>query len=187
MELTMRSGWKNAIVSVVILLACTFPLEGASQHLRCELRANDHGGIRFSTDRSHLHFILFSDVAGLKVYEEWNSWGYYARSFLATDPESKTYRIARREGGWDKNFPSMNTLNKGEFLITDVYLCDGTWRVSPKLAAGPATLRLVGQFQIQASEDTTNAGVWTGQIDSSPVEVSLEKQCVMRLNAGTKP
>jgi hypothetical protein len=28
---------------------------------------------------------------------------------------------------------------KGQFLITDIYLCDGTWRVSPKLPTGKPT------------------------------------------------
>jgi hypothetical protein len=35
---------------------------------------------------AHIHFLLFSGQDGLKVYQEMNSWGYYARSFSVVDP-----------------------------------------------------------------------------------------------------
>jgi len=158
---------------------------GSEQKLRCELREPDRGSVNYSIHNPrHLHFLLFSDADGLKVYEEWNSWGYYARSFVATDAESKIYEISRRKAIWTVNFPSTDTLNKGEFVITNIYLCDGSWRISPKLPAGqPAELRIVGRFKSQEDKDAVSAGVWTGQIESKPVEVFLEKECVDRLNA----
>lgn len=143
--------------------------------------------------RSHLHFLLFSNRAGLKVYQDWNSWGYYARSFIAKDEDSKRYEITRRESEWDRNFPSTDTLNKGGFLITDVYLCDGTWRASPKLPKRQTVnLQLVGRFTMKAEKnglptDASTANVWTGQIESAPVEVYLDRHCVDALNAEGEP
>jgi hypothetical protein len=122
------------------------------------------------------------------VYEDWNSWGYYARSFKVTDRNSKTYEISRRESEWDRNFPSTATLNKGDFLITDVYLCDGIWRVSPKLPTGQTlTLRLTGRFTMQADKKETIRDLWTGQIESAPIEAYLDKRCVDVLNANRAP
>ena len=153
----------------------------ANQSLRCELR----GSTYFSGRRpDHLHFLLFSDRDGIKVYQSWNSWGYYARSFSAMDAASKAYEIKHREGEWAKNAPTTHAINKGDFLIEDIYLCDGTWRITPQLPVGqPAKLRIIGRFQNQTDKDAMNTGVWTGQIESKSLEIALEKECVDRLNA----
>ncbi len=100
------------------------------------------------------------------------------------DEHSKTYEITRRERDWDKNFPSTDTLNKGDFLITDVYLCDGTWRVSPKLPTGKnLTLQLAGRFTMQADKTEPISDLWTGEVESAPVEAYVDKGCVDVLNA----
>jgi hypothetical protein len=84
--------------------------------LRVELRPSEDGVLLFSPQiRHHLHFLLFSNQAGLKVYEDWNSWGYFAPSFKAEDGNCRTYDITRRGRDWDKNFPSTVTLDKGDF------------------------------------------------------------------------
>src|ERR1039457_6484876 len=74
---------------------------------KCELRGNDNGNIYLGEFRpNNFHFILTSDKNGLKVFQEWCSWGYYARWFEAVDEEDphRRYRIARRGGAWTKNF-----------------------------------------------------------------------------------
>jgi hypothetical protein len=153
--------------------------------LRCELRPSKNGVVWFSPDRrSHLHFLLLSNRTGLKVYQDWNSWGYFARSFKVKDEHSKTYEITRRDKDWTKNFPSTDTLDKGDFVITDVDLCDETWRVSPKLPIGQdLKLRLVGRFIMQADKKEPIKDLWTGQIESAPVEAYVDKRCVDVLNA----
>jgi hypothetical protein len=118
----------------------------------------------------------------IQVYQDWNSWGYFARSFTAKDENSKTYEITRRQSEWIKNYPSTDTLNKGDLLITDIYLCDGTWRVSPKLPKQKTvSLELVGRFTMKAEKnglptDEWTANVWTGQIQSAAVEVHLDQR-----------
>ena len=186
----VRGADRSFLVVLVLLALCLADLaqDKKPTTLRCELRASDHGGMWFSTDRpSHIHFLLFSNVDGLKVYQDWNSWGYYSRSFVATDSRSKSFEITRREGEWTKNFPSADTLNRREFLITDIYLCDGTWRVSPRLPAGRRLmLQIRGRFKNEVSKDEINTSVWTGEIGSQPVEAFFEKECVQRLNAGQR-
>jgi hypothetical protein len=180
---------KSCLIPLVLLLVAAIGAiahaSGQLPELRCELRPSEHAGVWFSPEqRSHLHFLLLSNRTGLKVYQDWNSWGYYARSFKGKDEHSKPYEITRRESEWDKNFPSTDTLNKGDFLVTDVYLCDGTWRASPELPTGQnLTLRLVGRFIIQADKKETIRDLWTGQVESSPVEVHVDKRCVDVLNA----
>jgi hypothetical protein len=180
---------KRAPMPLALLLlaaiAAIAQASGQLPELRCELRSSEHDGVYFSPDwPNHLHFLLFSNRSGLKVYQDWNSWGYYARTFKVKDEHSKTYEIARRERGWDKNFPSTDTLNKRDFLITDVYLCDGTWRVSPKLpTGGKLTVQFVGRFVMQADKRKPISDLWTGQIESAPVEAYIDKRCIDVLNA----
>ena len=153
--------------------------------LRCELRRPAEGGWWSPASHHHLHFLLFWQTSGVKVYQDWNSWGYYARSFVARDAEGRAYELAARPTEFPMNYPSTHALNAGDFVITNVYLCDGSWYASPKLPSGqPATLSLTGRFRIPANEDAVKHGVWTGEIQSAtPVEVYLGKDCVRALNA----
>jgi hypothetical protein len=78
---------------------------GPLPDLRCELRASDHVGMWFSPDgRSHLHFLLFSNRDGIQVYQDWNSWGYFARSFTAKD-ENSNIRNHPLDIGMDQELP----------------------------------------------------------------------------------
>jgi hypothetical protein len=85
---------------------------------------------------------------------------------------------------WEENSPTTHTLNKGEFLITDIDLCDGTWRVLPRFTATqPARLCHIGRFESPTDKDDLRARVWTGRIESPPAAAFLEKECIERLNA----
>jgi hypothetical protein len=184
-----RPTCKKAL-GLTAILTCAFPLMGTDQTLHCELRGSDHGSTVFTNHSpgqfhpGHFHFLLFSDSDGLKVYKDWNSWGYYARSFTGTDAASRSYSLTLRKTGFTQNAPATDTLNKGEFLITDIYLCDGSWHVAPKLPIrAMIALRLVGHFAIAADKDAITNNVWTGQIKSNELEVFIDKACVERLNA----
>ncbi len=171
-----------ALASLILAQTADKPVEG----LRCELRLNNE--VLTTHPRSHLHFLLFSDRDGMKVYDEWNSWGYFARMFDLAVSGSNNYQVTRRERAWDSNFPKSVTINRGDVLITDIYLCDGTWRVSPKLPVKEVSGRMVGHYTLKPR---TGPGasfypiedVWVGTISSAPVELYLSKECILRLNA----
>lgn len=151
--------------------------------LQCELRQSSGSRLLSPASCSHLHYLLFWKESGVKVYQDWNSWGYYERSLVGTDASNRAYELARRQTGFTKNYPSTDALNPGEFLITDLYPCDGSWYVSPKLSVGKgAILRLAGRFRISADGDAAKHGVWTGEIQSAPIEVYFDKNCVRVLN-----
>jgi hypothetical protein len=173
-----------AVASPISAQTVDKPAEG----LRCELRLNHE--VLTTDSQSHLHFLLFSERDGLKVYDEWNMWGYFTRTFDLAVSGTKNYQVTRRDRVWDKNFPKSVTIDRGGVLITDVYLCDGTWRVSPKLPVQEVSARMVGHYTLKPR---TGPGadasfypledVWVGQISSAPVELYLSKACVLRLNA----
>jgi len=169
---------RKCLLSLLVVIASV--CAGASPVLRCELRGSENKPIQFGKDLpGWMHFILFSEQDGLKVFQEWNSWGYSARSFLARDG----YRIFRRPGAWDKNAPTTHTLNRGEFLITDINLVDGSWSVTPKLPVRPfLRLSVTAEFQVAQDADSKAAGVWTGKIRSATTEVMLDKSAIEVLN-----
>ena len=199
---SMRKG-ASVCVAIALAVGCGNPLQRFTSNntqkqehkaaatgifnspLRCELRRPAEGGWWSPTSRHHLHFLLFWQTSAVKVYQDWNSWGYYARSFVGGDVKGQTYEVAARPTEFTKNSPSTVAFKAGDFLITNVYLCDGSWYVSPKLPSGqPATLSLTGRFRIPPNKDAVKYGVWTWEIQSAaPVDAYLGKDCVRALNA----
>lgn len=156
--------------------------------IRCEIRANDNYRIFFcEAAPNNMHFVIFSDQNGIKIYRESNSWGYGTRSFTAVEQHNKSsphYKIQRRERNWKRNMPAVLVLNRGEFVINDINLCDGSWFVTPKLPGDARAMLIVTpKFQIDKETGDTHTGVWTGQIEGAATEVELDKTCVNRLNA----
>ena len=177
---------------LILSLVCLVPAQTTDKPaagLRCELQLNHE--VLTTHPGNHLHFLLLSEQDGLKVYEDWNMWGYFARTFDLTVSGTKHYQVTRRDRVWDKNFPKTVTLNRGAVLVTDIYLCDGTWRISPKLPVQEVSVRMVGRYTLRPrtgiSADPSwypPEDVWVGTISSAPVELELSKGCVLRLNSG---
>jgi TonB family protein len=181
------------LVSSLIAQAQT-PIQAtqSSEPLRCELQ-RDNADTLSTKPWSHLHFILSSARDGLRIYADWNSWGKFARSFTLTDTRSNKYQVtARHPSFWDKNFPGSVKIDHGEVLVTDVYLCDGTWQVSPKLPLEEIYWTVTGHYTLQQEtaalyvREFQTDEVWHGTIDSAPLELVLTKDCVLVLNSGKK-
>ena len=158
------------------------PAEG----LRCELQLSR--GDTLSDSQSHFHFLLLSERDGLKVYDEWNMWGYFARTFNLTVGGTKNYQVTRRDRVWNSNFPKSVKIDRGEVLVTDIYLCDGTWHISPKLPVRGVYVSVIGRYTLKprTAADPSSyplEDVWVGTINSPPVELYLGKGCILRLNS----
>jgi hypothetical protein len=186
----MRNGGARVglLILVVVCLVSAQTADKPAAGLHCELQLNSE--VLTTHPQSHLHFLLFSEQDGLKVYEDWNMWGYFARTFDLTVSENRNYQVTRRERGWDKNYPKAVTINRGRVLVTDIYLCDGTWRVSPKLPVQEVSVRMAGRYTLRPRTGVSAApsfypleDVWVGTINSAPVELYLSNECVLQLNS----
>ena len=70
----MNIRWATAGL-LMLVFASPISAETADKpadSLRCELRPNQQ--VLTTDPHSHLHFLLFSERDGLKVYEDWNYW-----------------------------------------------------------------------------------------------------------------
>ncbi len=160
--------------------------ETAGASLRAELRGNDNRQPIFRHNyRNGVHFLLFSLRDNTKVFQEWCSWGYFTRTFTATmigGPATR-YVLKRNPNKiWSKNYPAAHKLKKGEFLITYVDLCDGSWIAEPALPEKDAELRLTGQFEIKPDDESRKQKVWAGKLKTKPIEIILGSKCAARLN-----
>lgn len=186
MRNSARAGFLMlALVSIIAAQTADKP----AADLRCELQL-DHE-VLTTHPQNHLHFLLLSERDGLKVYDQWNMWGYFARTFDLTVAGTRNYQVTRRDRVWDSNFPKSVTIDRGEVLVTDIYLCDGTWGVSPKLPVQEVSARIVGHYTLRPRTGPAASpsfypleDVWIGTINSPPIErLYLSKGCVIRLNS----
>lgn len=191
-----------AIVLVICLQVVLTAAEGGNKvmheksknnsALRAELRGNENNRILFINNPRlvhQMHFILHSTQDGIKVYRQDNSWGDACRSFTLVEENKKniSYRIQRRPQDYARNAPLVREINKGEFLITEVNFCDGTWRIEPTFQPQyTPRLYITGHFENRQSNVLEGEKpVWTGRIDSNTVEVLIEPDCLAILNDPT--
>lgn len=178
-------------VALGMIALCAMPATAVPQgtgagSLVCILQANSYPYSEMTANpRSHIHFVLLSQRAGIDIYEDWNSWGYFTRTFTVTDSQSRHFEITRTPPlGWDRDFPSFTTLNSGQALVTDIYLCDGSWRVSPRLlVASGQKLTLIGRFKQERDEGFQFGKPWIGNIHSAPTEIAFSKGCITSMNS----
>ncbi len=154
--------------------------------LRAELRGDDNRRPIFRANyRNDIHFLLFSQRDGTKIFQRWCSWGYFTRSFSARalGGSARQYALKRNPNmAWTKNFPATHTLGAGQFLISSADLCDGSWIAEPALPLEDLELEVIGHFAIPADEETAKQKVWTGELSTEPLVILLGRDCAEVLN-----
>jgi len=151
------SGDKELTVSIAI------PLSGAYSE-----RAISYYG---KEPKFHVLVTNISDRPQ-RIWEDWNSWGYYMLSFEITAPNGKVWHIEKGPHAWKRNFPSWWTLPPHESQVLEVYFADSkTWSLTPfpRPLEDPETYTLRAIFEIGPSAEAKKNGVWTGRI-MSPAE-----------------
>lgn len=158
---------------------------GAPKVLSAELRGNENRH-PIAGERIHngLHFLL-KIHKNVRVFQEWCSWGYFNRWIVAVEigGAGKKYTFKRKPRGWTKNFPAYHELKKGEFLITDIDLCDGSWQVEPQLPSNKMfQLKLTGHYTVVPDKESRKYNVWTGELVTNSVVLTVYPECADKLN-----
>jgi hypothetical protein len=175
------------VYAVLYLLTCLLvPSTGQAGELKAELRGNDSKQPIFRDNyRNEIHFLLTAKKGPMRVFQEWCSWGYFTRWFTAREVEAvdKQYVFRRsRRKVWTKNYPATHLIKKGQFLITNVDLCDGTWTVEPDLPEKDLELSLTGYLEIEPDEETRRQKVFTGKLKTRPIVIIMGKSCAAVIN-----
>jgi hypothetical protein len=109
------------------------------------------------------------------VWEDWNSWGYYAISFELTTNDGKKYVLSKRQTGFTKNYPSWVVIEPGEHVVYPIHLNE--WRETrpalPKTAELPITLKAI--YEIAPTPESGQYKVWTGRVESHPYNFTLRQ------------
>jgi hypothetical protein len=180
----------HAVVVALLLMCLSTPFAVRADELRAELRGNDSRQPIFRDNyRNAIHFLLTAQRGPTRVFQEWCSWGYFTRWFTAQaveGPGTKFVFKRSQQKIWTKNYPATHQIKKGEFLITNIDLCDGTWTVEPDIPEKDLELRLTGYLEIKPDEETRKQKVWTGKLSTRPIEIIMGKTCAARLNATEK-
>jgi hypothetical protein len=173
--------------TIFLLLAGALSAKGdeAASVLSVQIRGNDNKEPQFGKRiHNEMHFVVFAQTKLVKVFQEWCSWGYYTRSFVATEGSAPSlqYTFTRGPQSWSKNFPATHEIKPGEFLVTNIDFCDGSWRVSPKLPKRDIVLELTGRLLIPVDKESKELGVWTGEQKTNALEVIIREDCIDPLN-----
>jgi hypothetical protein len=127
---------------------------------------------------SHFHVVLqnTSDVPQ-RLWQEWNSWGYYSLSFELTDVAGKQWIVAkRRDMRWSRNSPTYETIEPGRQLIVDVYFGDAAqWEGFPLQKGRQPIVQMRAIYEVLESPESKSYGAWVGRVESSPVEVRFAR------------
>jgi hypothetical protein len=108
----------------------------------------------------------------IRVWREWCSWGYYALSLEAKLPDGTVVPITKKGVVvWTKNYPDHFIILPGEYFVMPVKLKD-EWE---GFHAKEEKVFLRAHYKIVSEEYAAKEGVWTGEVISPWIEVTLRE------------
>jgi hypothetical protein len=125
----------------------------------------------------HFHVILSNAAPrAQRVFQDWNSWGYYSLSFELEDMSGRRWVAKKKQVPFSKNFPSVWEILPGNNLVIDVYWGDeDTWQGFPPFGTESRKVKIRAIFEVKPDPETKRYDVWTGRIVSSAQEVEFSK------------
>ena len=164
----MAAARSASAAPAALTVAIAVPARGPHQAGRPRPRA-----INIRREQSHFHVVVTNTSAKpLRLWETWNSWGYYNLSFEVADAEGKVlYAIRKKPRSWTVNSPSWVELAPGEHFVMDVYFDRESWDLPflKEKPQGEFSLRMRAVFESKSNEQAEEHEVWTGKL-KSPIE-----------------
>lgn len=131
-------------------------------------------------ERQYFHVLLTNKTdRSIKIWEEWNSWGFTGLSFEITYPDGRKVISQKRSHGWDKNYPSWIKIPPDRHYIFEVNFENDTtlwhyWTNSVLNEKGDFTIcKLKAVYEIRESLDSRKENIWTGRIESEEEEIRI--------------
>jgi len=124
---------------------------------------------------SHFHVLLSSHSSSpQRVWDDVNSWGYYALSFELVDDSGAVSVIRRKAEGFMLNYPGWWALKPYGHVVRDVYLSDRIhWDGVPRAMPDCETVKMRAVFEVKPDVESERLKVWTGRVVSDIEPVRL--------------
>lgn len=103
----------------------------------------------------------------LKLFQEWNSWGYYNLKLIFRD-EFHEYWVTKKEGEWYRNFPQITILKPKESFSIPVALSPAIWNGIKKVKEKSKRIITIRALYEQYPSRTIIKcnDVWKGSVSS---------------------
>jgi len=163
-------------VAVWIVLQSGVALAGDSALSVSIAVAPERARLAYMNSTSHFHVLVRNNSPRpQKVWESWNSWGYYALSFELSPDKGKNWAVAKlKETVFTRNFPSFQTIIPNGGLVIDVYFGnDAIWEGFPLRRGQENNVLLKAVFEVRDSVESKEYDVWTGRVESDAIDVTF--------------
>jgi hypothetical protein len=179
-----------AICSAIIcLFVASMQRTGASPATQPQMKisiamreTNDPKSKYSLTGESKIIFFAVIENTGsdsVKLWNDWNSWGYDNLSFEIIDNSGKTSIARRKKAAFTRNFPAVIEIGPGEVIVREVDLLSKTipWTgfPLPRKAERSKPFQMRALYSIKDSKESKELGVWTGAIRSQSHTFTIEQ------------
>jgi uncharacterized membrane protein len=132
------------------------------------------GVVSVNNKNSHIYFSLQNNSnKEVRLWEEWNSWGYYNILFIIITNDS-IYTVRKNESFWQKNAPTYFILKPDASKQFDINLNSKDWQGLPAKNIKNAVIQV--SYEIPQDEYTREKGVWTGKVTGEIKNIEVLKQ-----------
>jgi hypothetical protein len=146
-------------------------------------KINGYRWINLTPPGQHIHVIIANrSNKPQRIWQESNSWAYFALSFEITDKSGKAWVVKKIPIVFHSNIPLFLELGPNESLVLDVNLADSKiWEGLPPLGLpptgteAPVTLKMRAVFEIHPDGESEQSSVWTGRVVSKTDDYAIYK------------
>ncbi|MFK7912030.1 MAG: hypothetical protein AB8F34_15725 [Akkermansiaceae bacterium] len=137
--------------------------------------SNGKGAVLYAKKPLDVFYVVLHNQSGKdqKVWRDWSPWGYDNLSFTAHVGDGEEVRVTRLPNNWDKSYPDAALVKAGSCYVFEIHLAGKTWKGYKEIGAKPFKLSVV--FKVTATAESKEKGVWTGELKSSPIQVTLRR------------
>jgi hypothetical protein len=136
---------------------------------------NGERRVEYHDHTTHFHVIVSNTSdKPQRVWQEWNSWGYFGLTFEFTDEQGKTWMARKKPSVWTRNFASFWTLDPHESFVIDIYFGDtNIWEGFPLPENGSQTVTMRAVLEFKPDDEARQFDVWTGRAVSKAEKVTF--------------
>ena len=162
------------------LLICIYSSQAADKPFSIAIVPSSHrleGGpaISWSDDTKESFYVVLTNKTDKeqRVFETWNSWGYYAMSFEITLLSGEKVRVLRKPIFFTVNFPSTFIIPPKGHFVFEITL-DKDWIGKPdSWEDGQTKVKIKAVYEPSACKRLKERAVWIGKIESEELAVEI--------------